>query len=349
MTPEKAVRSPLVLVVGDEELLRRRALDGLLAAAGVAKDDFDLEGFEADESGPSYWVASAGTAPFLADRRTVVVRHLLRRDPEEAKDGLLGSLPETGLLILVADEETSEALEKRAKAWSKAVEKAKGAVIDCNADPKRAMDGLRPELERVGKRMSSAAVASLVEMTGGSLSRATDELEKLSLYVGDAERIDEAAVRAVVVPSREWNVFAMIDALLDANVPEALRNLRILVGTAAKAADTAHSSIIPLTSRALRLTWQARVVLDSGRSNVGDASPEVRATFPEKPNLAKEPAYRQTRVLASARRTTLPALAVCLGVLSDTDARLKGGLPNYTPVDTLERMVLEMVEALKRR
>ncbi len=348
MTPEKAVRSPLILVVGDEELLRRRALEGLLAAAGVAKDDFDLEGFEADESGPGTWVASAGTAPFLAERRTVVVRHLLRRDPEEAREGLLASLPGTGLLVLVADEETNENLEKRAKGWTKAVEKAKGAVIDCNADPKRAMDGLKPELERVGKRMSSAAAAALVEMTGGSLSRATDELEKLSLYVGEADRIDEAAVRALVVPSREWNVFGMIDALLDANVPEALRHLRILVGTAAKAADTAHSSILPLTSRALRLTWQARVCLDAGRSP-GDATPEVRATFTEKPNLAKEPSYRQTRVMASARRTNLPALAACLGVLADTDARLKGGLPSYTPVDTLERMVLEMVEALKKR
>ena len=347
MSPEKAILQRTVLVVGDEELLRRRAVEGLLGAAGIEKDDFDLEGFEGDETGPETWIASAGTAPFLAAKRTVIVRHLLRREPDDLRDGALASLPETALLILVADEESSEGLQKRAKAWTKAVEKAKGAVIDCSADPKRAMEGLKPELERVGKRMSSAAAAALVEMTGGSLSRATDELEKLALYVGDAERIDEAAVRAVVVPSREWNVFAMIDAVFDANVPEALRNLRILVGTAAKAADVGHSSIIPLTARSLRLTWQARVCLDAGRSP-GDAPPEIRATFPEKPNLAKEPPYRQSRVMAAARKTTLPALARCLGVLADTDSRLKGALPAHSPIDTLERMVLEMAEALRR-
>lgn len=348
MSPEKAILARTVLVVGDEELLRRRAIDGLLAAAEVTKDDFDLESFEADDTRPEAWIAAAGTSPFLAARRTVIVRHLLRRDPDEVRDGELASLPDTGLLILVADDETNENLEKRGKNWKKAVEKAKGAVIDCDADPKKAQDGLRPELARLGKTMSSAAVATLVEMTGGSLSRATDELEKLSLYVGEAERIDEAAVRSLVVPSREWNVFGMIDAILDANVSEALRHLRILVGSAAKAADVGHSSILPLTSRALRLAWQARVCLDAGRSP-GDASPEIRATFPEKPNLAKEPPYRQTRVMASAKKTTLPALAACLGVLADTDSRLKGALPGYTPIDTLERMVLEMVEALRKR
>ena len=348
MTPEKALAQRTVLIVGDEELLRRRALEGLLAAAGVAKDDFDLEAFEADETDPETWIASAGTAPFLADRRTVVVRHLLRRDPDLLREGALGSLPETGLLILVADDETSETLQKRDKAWSKVVTKAKGAVIECKGDPKKALDGLRPELDRVGKRMSPAAAAALVEMTGGSLSRATDELEKLALYVGDAERIDEAAVRTIVVPSREWNVFAMIDAILDANSSEALRNLRILVGSAAKAADAAHSAIIPLTSRGLRLAWQGRVCLDAGRGP-GDAPPEIRATFPDKPNLAKESPYRQTRVMATARKTSLPALAACLGVLADTDSRLKGALPGYTPIDTLERMVLEMIEALRKR
>ena len=348
MTHDKAIGHRTVLVVGDEELLRRRAIEGLLQAAEVEKDDFDLQGFEADDARPEDWIAAAGTSPFLAARRTVIVRHLLRRDPEEVREGALASLPETGLLILVADEETSENLAKRAKSWKKVVEKAKGAVIDCDADPKKAAEAIRPELSRLGKTMSSAAAATLVEMTGGSLSRATDELEKLALFVGDEGRIDEAAVRAVVVPSREWNVFAMTDSILDANVSEALRHLRILVGSAAKAADTAHSSILPMTSRSLRMTWQARVCLDEGRSPV-DASPEARATFPEKPNLARESSWRQNRVMASARKTTLPALAKCLTILADTDSRLKGALPGFTPIDSLERMVLEMVEALKKR
>lgn len=348
MTPDKAITQRTVLIVGDEELLRRRSLEGLMTAAEIAKDDFDLETFEGDASDPETWIAAAGTAPFLAEKRTVVVRHLLRCDPEKLRDGALASLPASALLILVADEENGDKADRLAKSWTKAVEKAKGAVMLCNADPKKAAEAIRPELARLGKTMSSAASATLLEMTGGSLSRATDELEKLALFVGDAERIDEAAVRAVVVPSREWNVFAMIDAILDANVSEALRHLRILVGTASKAADVGHSSIIPMASRTLRMTWQARVCLDAGRGP-GDAPPEIRATFPERPNLAKESPWRQNRVMGSARRTTLPALAACLGVLADTDSRLKGALPNYTPIDTLERMVLEMVEALRKR
>ncbi len=66
-------------------------------------------------------------------------------------------------------------------------------------------------------------------MTGGSLSRALGELEKLALFVGDAEGIREGDVQAVTVPSREWNVFRMADAIVAGDVPEALRQLRTLI------------------------------------------------------------------------------------------------------------------------
>lgn len=348
MSAEKAVSHSLVLVVGDEEILRRRAVENMLDAVGLAKDDFDLETYEADESNPETWVGAAGTAPFLAERRTVVVRHLLRCDPDSPGGNVFAGLPAGALLILVADEEAGERSDRNKKPWIKVVEKAKGYVWNCDADPKKAAEGLRPELQRLGKTMSPAAVSTLIEMTGGSLSRAIDELEKLALYVGDAERINEADVRAVVVPSREWNVFSMVDAILEANLPEAIKHLRILVGGATKAENAAHANILPNLSRSLRLAWQARLCLDSGR-DPGNASAEVRACFPERPNLAKEPAWRQNRAMAAARKTSLAGLASCLGILADTDVRLKGGLPNFSPLDSLERMVLEMVEALKRR
>ena len=183
-------------------------------------------------------------------------------------------------------------------------------------------------------------------MTGGSLSRALDELEKLVLYVGEAEGIREADIRAVVVPSREWNVFRMADAIMSGDVPEALRQLRTLVGTATKAEDAAFRNILPQLSRQLRLLWQGRVCLEAGCSPA-NVPAEIASAFPEKPNLARESPYRQGAVMAAARRIGFPQLERCMRVLSDTDARLKGSLTGFSPMESLERMVLEMAAAVR--
>ena len=203
-------------------------------------------------------------------------------------------------------------------------------------------------LGTTGKAMSGQAVDVLVEMCGNSLSRALDELEKLVIYVGDQPQIRESDVRTIVLPSREWNVFHMVDAITSGNVGEALRQLRILVGSSRKAEDAAFSQIIPQVSRALRLLWQGRVCVDAGASP-GNAPDSVRALFPERPNLASESPYRQSAVMNTARRVTLQRVERAMAILSDTDARLKGALDAFTPLETLERMVLEMAEVLSPR
>src|SRR5471030_1348080 len=106
--PEKALKNRLILLEGEEEAWRQTALQELLAAAQIQRDDFDLQTFSADESKPKDWFAAAGTSPFLADRRTVIVRHLLRLGIEELTGTKPKELPPTALVILVADDETGD-------------------------------------------------------------------------------------------------------------------------------------------------------------------------------------------------------------------------------------------------
>lgn len=345
---EKAARARLVLLSGDEEILRRRALTEILALSEITTEDFDFQQLDADVSAPVEWIASVGTVPFLAPRRVTVVRHLLRRDPEDLAQRELESLPESALLLLVADGEGSnEDRQTRYKrAWIKKVEDAKGEHLKFDSDPKTAKAHLQKEVAATGKQMSDAALELLVDMTAGSLSRSLDELEKLVLYVGDAPQIREADVRTVAVPSREWNVFQMVDAIIGADVPEALRQLRVLVGAATKAEEAAFRSILPQISRSLRLLWQARMCLDEGCA-ITQAPESIRSLWPEKPNLGKESSYRQNRTVAMAKKTSLKTLARAFEIANDTESRLKGALDGFSAIDTLERMVLEMVEALR--
>ncbi len=351
---EKVLSRRVILLAGEEEQLRRRALTALLEALGVQKDDFDLEFTTGDATRPIDWYASAGTAPFMAERRIVVVRSVLRRDFDDYKGVNFAGLPESALLILVADEESASGEEKARKlsSWRtkliKSVKEAGGHVEDFTMEAKAAKETVKSEAAKAGKKFSGAAIDMLWEMTGGSVSKALDELDKLITFTGSNEQISESHVREIVVPSREWNVFKMIDSILSGAVPEALRQLRVLVGSQPKVEDQAIGRVLPMVSRTLRLLWQARVCIDANCAP-SNATEAVRAQFPEKPSLAAEQPYRQSSMMASAKKVKLEHIGECLQILADTDARLKGSLPSFSTMDTLERMVLDMSRLLAPR
>jgi DNA polymerase-3 subunit delta len=350
--PEKAIKSRVLMLSGDEDELRRRALQEILTAAGVTKDDFDLENRAGDDSSPQDWYASASTSPFLSERRTVIVRHLLRRNPDDIKGLQLKDLPETSLLILVADEEAGRDDDRSRKSatyrtkWEKLVKDAGGHVEVFKADPKAARDAVKKDIGRLGKTMSDRSIETLIEMTGGNLSRALGELEKLAIYVGASEQIREADVKEIVMPAREWNVFRLIDSIFSGAIPDALSQLRTMIGGQMKAEEAAISRILPLMSRQLRLVWQARICLNA-KCPIDRPTAEARAMFPAKPNILDEKPYRQSALAQIARSVSLSQLSECLRLVAETDARLKGGLAGFSGIETMERLVLDMDRLLR--
>jgi DNA polymerase-3 subunit delta len=333
------------MLSGDEGALRRRALTETLVGAGVSGDDLEVAHLDGAIA-PSEWLGQACTAPFLSDRRVVIVRNMLRSEPPADFAVQCANLPDFALLILVADEETGDdnrqsRLKTIRTQWERAVASGNGRVEKFEVSPKEVQDAIRKEAERLGKKISERCTQLLAEMTGGSLSRAVEELEKLSIYVGDAEAIREEDVKSAVVPSRDWNVFKLCDAIVRDNASEAIRQLRVLVESPQRAEEAAFRSILPMLSRQFRLLWQARACVEAGTS-VQQAPAEVRASFPAKPNLGAEPPYRQSALLSAARSANYEKLSKCFALVADADARLKGLLPAYSAMETLESAVLGM-------
>jgi len=352
-TVEKAIKHRVVMLSGHEETLRRRALADLLAVAAPEGDDFDLQTFDASNSGANDWIGSASTAPFLSERRVVVVRHVLRmEEPPTAADGMtLSSLPEYALLILVADEELGDEGRQRKfgtirKAWEKDVNDVGGFVAPFAVDQKVLPGTIRGDAASLGIGITPGAAQVLAEMTGGSLSRALDELEKLALYVGPEGQIRENDVRSVAIPSREWNVFAMVEAVAAGQAAAALTQLRILIGSANKAEDAAFGRILPMMGRQLRLLWQARLCIEA-KVAPSSAPEHIRAMFPEKASIAAEPSYRQQKLMQAAKGIDLVRIQACFQALGDADARLKGMLPGFNSMETLEMMLLTMIESVR--
>ncbi|MHB8636234.1 MAG: DNA polymerase III subunit delta [Fimbriimonadaceae bacterium] len=337
--------SRVVMLSGDEGALRRRALAETLKAAGVGADDLEVAHLDGSTA-PSEWLGQACTAPFLSERRVVIVRNVLRAEAPGDFAAQCAALPEYALLVLVADEEAGDdnrqaRLKTTRTQWEKAVAAGAGKVEKFAVSPKEVQDAIRKEALRLDKKISERCAQLVAEMTGGSLSRAIEELEKVAIFIGAADTIREEDVRTVVMPSRDWNVFKLCDAIVRDNASDAIRQLRILVESPQRAEEAAFRSILPMLSRQFRLLWQARACIEAGTS-IHNAPPDVQRGFPSRPNIGSEPPYRQSALLAGARGVTFHKLSACFSLVADADARLKGLLPAYSAMETLESAVLAM-------
>lgn len=355
---EKAVRARVILIEGDESTLRAEALQKIFTVLNIAPDDFDLEQIDADERPISEWISSVCTIPFLSERRILVVRHACRLTPDanqkggnpNLSKGTLAALPPTALLILVADDEQGDDDRQRRfatvnTAWRNRLKAEGGEVITRKTDPGAVASLLKAYFSSQGVTISTPALETLIEMCGGSYSRAVGEAEKLVLFVPEKGQITEALVQDLVVASREWSVFKLIDGIVGNQPAAALRQLGTLLGGSPNGQDQVFRSILPMISRQLRLLWQARAVKDAGYR--AESLPEdFERWLPEKPNFAREQPFRQRDLMRLADRVTLGRLAKAMRILAETDGRLKGQGASLSVPDTVERMVMEMITTL---
>ncbi|MCI0744091.1 MAG: DNA polymerase III subunit delta [Verrucomicrobia subdivision 3 bacterium] len=80
-------------------------------------------------------------------------------------------------------------------------------------------------LKARGKEISDEALAELIESVGPNSRELANEVEKLSLYVGEKKRITPEDIAAVVTRNKQARAFALGDALGERDLPRLLRTL----------------------------------------------------------------------------------------------------------------------------
>lgn len=350
--PVKALRARVIFLSGPHEALRRRWLEEILAAVPLTADDFDVQRLEADKSPFRDWIGLAGTPPFLAPRRAVIVRHVLRlSEVPEGAAAELARLPESALLVLVADEEPggewrASRRQDLAAGLAKAVEAAKGLVLEAEVKAAEAPEWLRKEAASLGKSLEASAAAEILAMVAGDLDRAREELEKLVLYVGERATIRKSDVAEVVSASREWRVFEYVDAVVQGDAARSLAQLRALVDNPARSEELIRRDLLRLVSRQLRMLWQAQVCRLEGCS-LKQPSETARALMPSDPDPARQSPWLLGKLEKSARSIDLDRLSRSLSLLADAEAALKGLAPSIGAVETVELMTLRMLDVFR--
>jgi DNA polymerase-3 subunit delta len=208
--PPRGSPRPLYVVHGDEDFLRRRAVQAIKAWV-AAGDDAAISVYPGDKATFAAVFDDLQTAPFFGDRRLVVVEGA---DPfiqrhRDLLEKAVKHLPKTGVLVLdVKSFPSNTRLYKQ-------IEPAAQVVCKAPAAYKLPQWCQQWAQAHHGKQLHAQAASLLVELVGPEMGLLDQELEKLAVYVGKRGRIEADDVDRLVGRSRAqdtWTIFNAIGA-----------------------------------------------------------------------------------------------------------------------------------------
>ncbi|MBC1501122.1 DNA polymerase III subunit delta [Listeria weihenstephanensis] len=226
---EKKQFAPVYLIIGTEDYIinetKKRLVTGILDAEDT---DFNYANFDLEETAIEQVVEEAETIPFFGDRRLIIASNPTFLTTEKTKSKIehrtarledyLNEPVDYSILVFVA---RVEKLDERKK-LTKLIKK-QATIIDAKrpneAELRKWLQGVTDANEF---QMDNAATNRLIELTGGQLTTAMNELDKLMLYKLDERAIHTTDVESLVVRSLEQNIFLLLDKMIALDISGAL-------------------------------------------------------------------------------------------------------------------------------
>lgn len=260
------------------------------------------------------------TAPFLSDRRVVVIKGAddFVSENRQLLEKYFDNPCPTGVLVLTVS--SWPARTRLAKKLAIA-----GKLISISQPKRWQLPGRlsRYAAEAHDKNLTPEAAELLIELTGEELGRLYSEIDKLALFVGPEKTIAVNHVESLVGHNRLFNSFAVIDACLAGDTGEAVSKLRSMF-----AADrTAEYTFVGAFGFALRRMFGAKVLLEKGLS-VSEIAGRLRIWG------------NREGFFANVRKLTLEQIGESLMQLAEIDYAIKTG--GAKPEVAAEQLVLKL-------
>lgn len=296
--------APIYALVGSEALLNDRAVAALrLATVGEAGiPGFNEDVFHGRETNGASVAGAASTLPMMSDRRFVLVRNVdtMKSNLDALTAYVLQPNPSTCLVMtatkLNGSTKFARALKKQG--FRHDIKPLKGAGL---------LDFATSEAKHRGHSLGRDAGHALVDAIGDDLAALSDALERLSLYVGAGQRIDQNAIQACVTRIRVDSIWALVDAVSLRDRKKALSAASSLL-----ADREPPLRILAMLARQLRIVARMRDGLGRG------LSPEDAAKY------AGAPPFKARDLKEAARRFRLSDLTRAFSTIAETDLLLKG-------------------------
>lgn len=325
--------APVYLFTGPEEYIKRESLEYLrekLLPPGLeALNDTVLEGVTAQQI-----TDAAETLPMMCERRVVTVRDWAPLMPGKSKNEeaeaawmqkwLENPAPGCALVFYMRNEP-----DGRKKLTGLLKKKAAVVTFDFLTEGELAK-WCQKKAKGQKKKISAQAVGTLTFMAGRELTRLEGEMDKLCAYVGDGPEITLEHVEAIVSPSLEYNIFELMNHLLQGDMMKAQQTVNSLLQGGQNA-----MGLLAMLNRQLRQMTHMKCALEAGSS-----ADTVQQQLKMHPFAAKQTARQVSRLSARWLRGLYDA-----GV--EADYAVKSG--RLRDVDALNRMLFSIGLAQSRK
>ncbi len=263
-------------------------------------------------------ISVAGMFPFFGGRNVVLVRNTrlfsaaknvrseeksLKKDEEFLQ--FLQAIPAQTVILFVSYEK----VDKRRTVFKKATEQ--GAVVEALPLKGRELKNwLEERIAELGHKIRPDALEHILTtvsfMTHASLSFLDQELTKIVLYVGARNQITNDDVNTLLATVPEVSVFAMVEAMSQKNVRQALDVLEEQTAT-----GQAGLRLLALLARQIRHLYQTKVMTDEGFG-----SKEISSRL-------KLPPFVTDKLMKQSRAFSVIQLKNAMGQLNEADQNLK--------------------------
>ncbi|WP_442595052.1 DNA polymerase III subunit delta [Neobacillus sp. D3-1R] len=222
--------SQLYLLYGTESFLIHETIQLLIKSVlNEDEKDFNLSTYDLEETPIEVALEDAETFPFMGERKLIILQNPVFLTSEKTKEKVEHNLSKLEEFLndpapysIVVFSAPYEKLDERKKITKELKRKAE------NAEAKKMVDqDLRNWIkERVKSNhveIEEQAIDRMVAIAGSNLFVLTNEIDKMSLYVGDGNRIHLDTVEKLVSKTLEQNIFELVDKVVHRKTEEALR------------------------------------------------------------------------------------------------------------------------------
>ena len=324
-SPSKGPLKPVYLILGTDQPKKEKAVRRLKLRVAQAGDgavgDLNVDAFGAESGNAPDVVNAANTMAFLGGLRLILVYGVDRwaaEDKAVVVDYLKDPAPDAVVCMVGASLPTGDALRETVRRVGDVLkyDVPKGAKF---AEWVRRQAGLR------GLELDKTTADYLVERVGEHQHLVLRELEKLAVYAGRGP-ITEADIREVCADSPEGSVFTLVDALAGGAGATVFRELGRLYAMGEKPSGILY--------RVLR--HFERIVRLLALRGAGVTLKEAQERLSLHPYVARK-LWPQAEAIGQVRARSI------IGLLAETDARLKGMSPlSSLPAGVGDRMELEL-------
>ncbi len=307
--------SRLYLLYGEEAYLRRQYRDNLRKALVPEEDTMNCSVYSGKDINVNEVVDLAGTMPFFADRRVIIVENSgWFKSGNDQIAMLVKTLSDTTCMIFVEEE-----VDKRSKLF-KAVT-ANGYAANCEMQDeamlKKWIMGL---LKKENKSITPDGLNLLLDRTGTNMENIRREVEKLVCYKSYEEGITAADVEELCIVQIQNQIFDMVEAVAQKKQKQALNLYYNLL-----ALKEAPMKILALIARQFHMLLQVKEMKSKGYQE----SDIARQT-------GLNPYFLKKKYIPQAAQFKQPQLEAALRTCVEAEENVKTGrMPDVLSVELI--------------